>query len=65
MKWRPRACVKCKWNDRCSGDQRRKVGGRGVFKNMNMKLLKSEVVMPVEKVFILWQMYKLINGVVL
>ena len=44
MKWRPRACVKCKWNDRCSGDQRRKVGGRGVFKNMNVKLLKSEVV---------------------
>ena len=29
MKWRPRACVKCKWNDRCSGDQRRKVAGRG------------------------------------
>ena len=44
MKWRPRACVKCKWNDRCSGDQRRKVGRRDVFKNMNVKLLKSEVV---------------------
>ena len=27
--WRPRACVKCKWNDRCSGDQRRQGGGRG------------------------------------
>ena len=44
MKWRPRACVKCKWNDWCSGDQRRKVGRRDVFKNMNVKLLKSEVV---------------------
>ena len=26
MKWRPRACVRCKvMNDRCSGDQCRKV----------------------------------------
>ena len=30
MKWRPRACVRCKvMNDRCSGDQCRKVAGRG------------------------------------
>ena len=30
MMWRPRACVRCKvMNDRCSGDQCRKVAGRG------------------------------------
>ena len=30
MKWQPRACVRCKvMNDRCSGDQCRKVAGRG------------------------------------
>ena len=36
-----------------------------MFKNMNNEREAIEVVMPVEKVFVLWQMYKLINGVVL